>query len=74
MDVISKFPTKYYNKERHGLNEVSYSIGSNESNLTIWLHENGITIKGIDNILYNKNHNGVTRPTGEGGVYQLETI
>ena len=68
MDIISKFPTKYYNKER---NE---SPISNERSLTIWLAENGVNVKQIRDILYNKNHNGVTRPTGEGGVYQLETI
>jgi hypothetical protein len=67
MDIISKFPTKYYNKER---NE---SPVSNERSLTIWLHENNISVKEIDNILYNKNHNGVTKPTGVDGAYQLET-
>jgi hypothetical protein len=68
MDIISKFPTKYYNKER---NE---SPVSNERSLTIWLNENGVNIKQIKDILYNKNHNGLDKPTGESGTFQLETI
>jgi hypothetical protein len=68
MDIISKFPTKYYNKER---NE---SPVSNERSLTIWLNENGANIKQIKDILYNKNHNGLDRPTGESGTFQLEKI
>jgi hypothetical protein len=67
MDIISKFPTKYYNKER---NE---SPVSNERSLTIWLAENGISVKLIQNISYNKNHNGITTPSGISG-FQLETI
>ncbi len=67
MEIISKFPTKYYNKERN-----EYPV-SNERSLTIWLAENGIAIKKVQNILYNKNHNGITRPSGETG-FQLETI
>ena len=67
MDIIAKFPTKYYNKER---NE---SPISNERSLTIWLAENGVAIKKVQNIIYNKNHNGITRPSGEVG-FQLETI
>jgi hypothetical protein len=73
MDVIAKFPIKYYNKERHSLNESSFYVGSNESNLTIWLKENGISIKLIENIIYNKNHNGVSTPSGMSG-FQLEQI
>ena len=67
MDVISKFPTKYYNKER---NE---SPVSNERSLTIWLVENGVSIKLIQNLSYNKNHNGITTPSGISG-FQLENI
>jgi hypothetical protein len=70
MDVIAKFPTKYYNKERHLLNG---AMGSNESNLTLWLTENGISIKLIENIIYNKNHNGISTPSGLSG-FQLEQI
>jgi hypothetical protein len=68
MDIISKFPTKYYNKER---NE---SPVSNERSLTIWLNENGANIKQIKDILYNKNHNGCTVPSGVSEVFQLEKI
>jgi hypothetical protein len=67
MDIISKFSTKYYNKER---NE---SPVSNERSLTIWLVENGVSIKLIQNISYNKNHNGITTPSGISG-FQLEII
>jgi hypothetical protein len=73
MEVIAKFPTKYYNKERHLLNEASFHVGSNESNLTLWLTENGISIKLIQNIIYNKDHNGITTPSGVSG-FQLEII
>jgi hypothetical protein len=68
MDIISKFPTKYYNIKR---NE---SPISNERSLTIWLTENGVNINKIKDILYDKNHNGVNRPTGETGLFQLEKI
>jgi hypothetical protein len=67
MDIISKFPIKYYNKERN-----EFPI-SNERSLTIWLAENGISIKLIENILYNKDHNGIKTPSGVSG-FQLETI
>jgi hypothetical protein len=67
MDIISKFPTKYYNQQRND------SPVSNERSLTIWLTENGVAIKKIQDIIYNKNHNGITRPSGETG-FQLETI
>jgi hypothetical protein len=67
MDIISKFPTKYYNQQR---NE---SPISNERSLTIWLSENGIAIKKIKDIIYNKNHNGITTPSGISG-FQLEKI
>ena len=67
MDIISKFPTKYYNKERN-----EYPV-SNERSLTIWLIENGISIKLIQNITYNKNHNGIFTPSGVSG-FQLEQI
>jgi len=67
MDVISKFPTKYYNKERN-----EFPI-SNERSLTIWLIENGVSIKLIENITYNKNHNGISTPSGVSG-FQLENI
>ena len=73
MDAISKFPTKYYNKKRHELNEASFYVGSNESNLTEWLIENSISISLIENITYNKNHNGVSTPSGVSG-FQLEKI
>jgi len=67
MDIISKFPTKYYNKER---NEGPVS---NERSLTIWLREHGINVKNIQDISYNKNHNGINKASGEVG-FQLETI
>jgi hypothetical protein len=70
METISKFPTKYYNKDRHSPNDAHYS---NERNLRIWLDENGIKIHPINHIKYTKNHNGFSSPTGHSGVYQLET-
>jgi hypothetical protein len=73
MDIISKFPTKYYNQKRHRLNEANHLVGSNEKNLTIWLAENGVNIKKIQDILYNKNHNGINTASGESG-FQLEKI
>jgi len=67
MDIISKFPTKYYNKER---NEGPVS---NERSLTIWLREHGINVKNIQDISYNKNHNGISKSSGVSG-FQLENI
>jgi hypothetical protein len=58
---------KYYNNKR---NEDPVS---NERSLTIWLTENGVEIKLIQDIIYNKNHNGIDRPSGESG-FQLEKI
>jgi hypothetical protein len=68
MDIISKFPTKYYNQKRND------SPVSNERSLTIWLAENGISINLIKDILYNKNYNGINTASGESGIFQLETI
>jgi hypothetical protein len=67
MDIISKFPTKYYNQKRND------SPVSNERSLTLWLVDNGVNIKQIQDITYNKNHNGIDRPSGEVG-FQLEKI
>jgi len=71
MNIISKFPTKYYNIERHGLNE---PFASNERNLRNWLIENNININLIQDIRYSKNYNGITQVSGEIGSYQLEQI
>ena len=70
MNVISKFVTKYYNNNRHSINT---STASNERNLRIWLNENNINIKAIQDLNYKKNHNGVTGISGHTG-FQLETI
>jgi hypothetical protein len=67
MDIISKFPTKYYNQKR---NEDPVS---NERSLTIWLTQNGVAIKLIQDIIYNKNHNGINTSSGVSG-FQLEQI
>jgi hypothetical protein len=67
MDIISKFPTKYYNQKRND------SPVSNERSLTFWLAENGVNIKKIQDISYNKNYNGITTPSGVSG-FQLEKI
>jgi hypothetical protein len=67
MDIISKFPTKYYNQIRKD------SPISNERSLTLWLADNGVNIKKIQDILYNKNHNGINTASGESG-FQLEKI
>lgn len=67
MDIISKFPTKYYNQKRND------SPVSNERSLTFWLNDNGVNIKKIQDISYNKNHNGITLASGEAG-FQLEKI
>jgi hypothetical protein len=74
MNVISTFVTKYYNKKRHGLNEAGTFVGSNESSLREYLKENGIDVLPLHNIIFRKNHNGLDRPTGESGTFQLETI
>jgi hypothetical protein len=70
MNVISKFVTKFYNNNRHGINA---SFASNERNLRIWLNENNINIKRIQDLNYKKNYNGVTGISGYSG-FQLETI
>ncbi len=70
MNVISKFVTKYYNNNRHGINT---SLASNERNLRIWLNENNINIKRIQDLNYKKNHNGVNGISGHNG-FQLEKI
>jgi len=70
MNVISKFVTKFYNNNRHGINA---SLASNERNLRIWLNENNINIKGIQDLNYKKNYNGVTGISGHIS-FQLETI
>ena len=67
MDIISKFPTKYYNQKRKD------SPVSNERSLTLWLADNGVNIKKIQDIIYNKNHNGINTASGESG-FQLEKI
>ena len=67
MDIISKFPTKYYNQKRND------SPVSNERSLTFWLADNGVNIKKIQDISYNKNYNGITTPSGVSG-FQLEKI
>jgi hypothetical protein len=70
MKVVSNFVTNFYDKNRHDLNE---STASNESQLRIWLKENNIDVKKIYNFPYNKNHNGVTVPSGY-VAFQLEKI
>jgi hypothetical protein len=67
MDIISKFPTKYYNQKRND------SPVSNERSLTFWLAENGVNLNKIQDISYNKNHNGINTASGESG-FQLEKI
>jgi hypothetical protein len=69
MNVISKFVTKYYNSNRHGVND---SMASNERNLRIYLKENNINVKKIYKLPYTKNHNGYDNVTGESGRYQFE--
>jgi hypothetical protein len=64
MNVISKFVTNYYDKNRHALNMASIEIGSNENCLREFLNENGINVDILNNIIYNKNHNGENRPSG----------
>jgi hypothetical protein len=73
MKVVSNFVTNFYEKYRHSLNEAKPHIGSNETSLRIWLRENDIDVKKIYNFPYNKNHNGVTIPSGYVG-FQLEKI
>lgn len=70
MKIISKFSKEYYNIERHGCNESMYS---NERNLRIFLNENNISVKILQDIKYTKNHNGITTSSGYSG-FQLETI
>jgi hypothetical protein len=68
MDVVSKFATNYYDKNRHELNHGKFS---NENCLREFLNENGITINILDGINYNKDHNGENRPSGQ-YKFQLE--
>lgn len=70
MKVVSNFVTNFYEQNRHNLN---VRTASNESQLRIWLTENNIDVKKIYNFPYNKNHNGVTIPSGYAG-FQLEKI
>jgi hypothetical protein len=70
MKVISNFVTDFYKKERH-LPNIPYA--SNESQLRIWLNENNISVDKIYSFPYNKNHNGVTIPSGY-VKFQLENI
>jgi hypothetical protein len=73
MNVISKFVDEYYNKNRHELNEASELIGSNENCLREFLNENNIKVGVLDDVIYNKDYNGVSNPSGMVG-YQLEKI
>ena len=61
MNVVSDFVINYYNKSRHELNHGEFS---NENCLREFLNENGIKVDILDNIIYNKDHNGVTIPSG----------
>jgi hypothetical protein len=70
MDVISKFVTNYYDKNRHELNHGEFS---NENCLREFLNENGIKIDVLDGINYNKDHNGLSIPSGM-IRFQLEKI
>jgi hypothetical protein len=71
MDVISRFVLEYYEIYRHSKND---SIGSNELGLLNFLKENKISINKIFNLIYHKNHNGVSIPTGYTENYQLENL
>jgi predicted HTH domain antitoxin len=73
MDIISKFVTNFYEKERHSLNQAAPYIGSNEASLRIWLRENNIDVEKIYDFRYKKNNNGVIVPSGYSG-FQLEKI
>ena len=73
MSVISEFVTEFYKTNRHGLNEAGPFIGSNESSLRLFLNENNINIKSLNDIKYRKDHNGVTIVSGA-SAYQLEKI
>jgi hypothetical protein len=73
MNAISNFVIEYYDKNRHGLNDASESVGSNETCLREFLNENNIKIGILDDIIYHKDHNGVTIPSGMVG-FQLENI
>ena len=71
MNVISKFVTKYYNQQRHGLNDAGPFVGSNESSLRQYLKENDINVLPLYNIVFHKDHNGISTASGIGG-FQLE--
>ena len=71
MLVISKFVTDFYNNEnRHPINSAT---ASNESQLRIHLKENNIIVEKIYEFPYQKNHYGVTQPSGY-VKFQLENI
>ena len=73
MNIISKFVTHYYDKNKHGLNEASESVGSNETCLREFLNENNIKIGILNDIIYRKDHNGISIPSGC-VEFQLEKI
>jgi hypothetical protein len=70
MNTISKFVDEYYNKNRHGLNQSEYS---NENCLREFLNENEIKVDMLDDVIYSKDYNGVSNPSGMAG-FQLEKI
>jgi hypothetical protein len=68
MNIISKFATDYYHKNRHELNHNEFS---NENCLREFLNENNINVGILNDIIYNKDYNGISIPSGIAG-FQLE--
>ena len=68
MNIISKFATDYYHKNRHELNHNEFS---NENCLREFLNENNINVGILNDIIYNKDYNGISIPSGMAG-FQLE--
>jgi hypothetical protein len=70
MNIISKFVTNYYDKNRHELNHGEFS---NENCLREFLNENGIKVDILNDVIYSKDHNGISIPSGC-VEFQLEKI
>jgi hypothetical protein len=73
LNIISDFVSEFYNKQRHQVNSVGPTFGSNEASLRLWLKENNIEVEKIYDFKYKKDHYGVTLPSGY-VKFQLENI
>jgi hypothetical protein len=70
MNIISKFVINYYDANMHALN---HNEASNENCLREFLNENGIKVDILNDVIYSKDHNGISIPSGC-VEFQLEKI